>query len=154
MKVSVSNRQRALAIDSKQVKKIVIEVVRFEKKTYDEVAIHLVNRETICALHADYFNDPSPTDCISFPLANIMERGYSMLGDVFVCPEEGLKFAHEHLLDPYDEVTLYIVHGLLHLMGYDDLEKKERAKMRSAERRHMKHLKLMGLSLCKGYKKN
>lgn len=147
MNVSVSNKQKSLVIVSSQIKKIAIEVVRFEKKEYDEVAIHLVDKKTISRLHVEYFDDPSPTDCISFPVDEEGGSGYRVLGDVFVCTEVALEYAISHHLDPYEEVTLYIVHGLLHLMGYDDIDKGPRAKMRAAEQRQMKHLNRLGLCL-------
>ena len=74
---------------------------------------------------------------------------YVMLGDIFVCPETAVRYAAEHGLDPYVEATLYIVHGLLHLLGYDDIDPADRRFMRRAEARHMKKLQAQGLVLKK-----
>ena len=69
---------------------------------------------------------------------------YRLLGDVFVCPKAALLYTEEKGGDPYWETTLYLVHGLLHLLGYDDKDDEAVTKMREAERRHMDHLKKTG----------
>ena len=79
------------------------------------------------------------------------EEGYCILGDIFVCPKTAIDYAAKSGQDPYLEVRmLYIVHGLLHLMGYDDIESQDRKRMRAAEKRHMHHLKASLISLTSG----
>ncbi len=89
---------------------------RLEGKSYDEVSQHFVTTQEICSLHEEYFEDPSPTDVFPFLLIMRM-KGYKVLGDVFICPETAIEYVTENGGDPYEEMTLYIVHGLLHLMG-------------------------------------
>ncbi len=146
MNVYVLNSQSALPIDTPRVERIVQEVVSLEKKNFDEVSVHFVTTEEICELHAEYFNDPSPTDCISFPIDN-EDEGYRVLGDVFVCPETAKEYANENGGDPFEEATLYVVHGILHLLGYRDIEEEEEKEMRAGEARHMAHLKTLNLWL-------
>ena len=140
MKIIVRNSQKLLPITAKAVKKIVRSVVDNESQSCDEVAVHFITTKKMCEMHASYFNDGSPTDCISFPMEADNDEPYRMLGDVFVCPETALQYAAKHHVDPYLETTLYIVHGLLHLMGYDDMNSRDRKKMRAAEKRHMQTL--------------
>jgi probable rRNA maturation factor len=120
---------------------LVHEVIQFEGQHCDEVSIHFVDTPKICELHDTYFKDPSPTDCISFPINN------SILGDVFVCPRTAQEYVAIHQGEVYEEVSLYVVHGLLHLMGYDDIEEADEKKMRAAESKHMQNIKLKGLIL-------
>ena len=106
--------------------------------TCDEVAIHFVSEREICELHAQFFDDPSPTDCITLPIEQA--PGYHCLGEFFVCPAV--------LLDeeePYTEATLCIAHSILHLIGYHDHTDAMRAK----ENEVMEHLKNAGLLLSK-----
>jgi len=145
MNIHVANRQKAIKISKTNVKKIVKEVIAYENQKCDEVAIHFISIKEICMLHETFFNDPSQTDCISLPLDDPSETHYRMLGEVFVCPETAIQYATAHQIEPYQEITLYIVHGLLHLMGYDDIDKKDRALMRSAEQRHIKNLDKLSL---------
>lgn len=142
MIIHVFDRQSALKISNDQVQRLVQQVIREEKQTCDEVAVYFVDTAAICELHEQFFQDASPTDCISFPMDEESHGlSYRILGDVFVCPETAISYANRHQLDAYEETTLYIVHGLLHLMGYDDLQKEDRRRMRRAETRHMRKLK-------------
>lgn len=153
MLVRLSNKQKNFPIPTRAIKKIVAAIVAYEVQQslshsmgYDEVALHFVSTSVICRLHAQYFNDPAPTDCISFPIDNSQEpEGYRMLGDVFVCPETAMEYAVKKQADPYQELILYVIHGLLHLFGYDDIDPKQRREMRAAERRLQRHLRVLGL---------
>lgn len=144
MKIQIFDRQKALKISKPAIKKIIREALRFEKETCDEVTVHLISNVEMCNLHAEYFNDPSPTDCISFPLDG-PEEDYRILGEIFVCPEIAIEFTKKKGGNPYLETTLYIIHGLLHLMGYDDISKNDRIEMRAAEKKHLDHLARMEL---------
>ncbi len=148
MNIDITNKQKDLKILKNAVQKIAEEVVTFEGRSYDEVSIHFVTNKTMCSLHDEYFNDPSPTDCISFPLDDQTPEEFSMMGDIFICPKTAIEYAAKNPeVTPTQEVTLYIVHGLLHLMGYDDMNDKDRAQMRKAEKRHMANLRSKNLVL-------
>ena len=71
------------------------------------------------------------------------------MGEVFICPEIALEYAEAHRLDPYEEATRYLVHGILHLLGYDDREGPDRRRMKKEEARCLKLLKLNKLLLKK-----
>lgn len=143
MNVCVFNTGSKLPISIESVKALVAEVISYEGQSCQEISIHFVSIPEICDLHDQYFNDPSPTDCISFPLDEDEDEQeeYRMLGDVFVCPEVAIEYGASHQIDPYEETSLYVVHGILHLFGYDDIEESDEVKMRAAETRHMLHLK-------------
>ncbi len=140
MKVSIFNRQKALPVDKRVVKKIVAFFLLQEKISCDEVGIYFVEKEEICPLHEKFFEDPSPTDCISFPIAPPKSRSteFCFLGEIFICSEVALEYASCHRLDPLEEQALYLIHGLLHLIGYDDQSLTERRCMRKKEKNYMK----------------
>lgn len=146
MDVYISDQQTDLVISSLQVESLVKELIKFEAVKCDEVSVQFVDTESICSLHELYFNDPSVTDCISFPIDDEVEAGYFVLGEVVVCPKTALDYVKKNDGDPYWEVSLYLVHGLLHLIGYDDIGDKE-WEMRQAEKRVMNHLKHKNLLL-------
>lgn len=104
------------------------------KVSCQEVSVNLIDKQEITRLHQLYFQDPTPTDCISFPIDEIV------LGEIFVCPEVAKIYAEPRGLCPYRETALYIVHGLLHLLGYDDITQEDRKKMRRKERHCLKKL--------------
>lgn len=147
MHIQIKNQQKDIPIQISQAKSVVREVLTFEKSSCEEVAVTFVGTKKISKLHEVYFNDPSPTDCISFPMDSDGADGSFVLGDVFVCPQKAIDFVAENEGEAYDEITLYVIHGLLHLLGYDDIDPKDRRAMRAAEKRHMKNLKKKGLIL-------
>lgn len=109
----------------------------------DEVVLYFVEKEEMGKVHEAFFSDPSPTDCMSFPVdPPLREKTINspphVLGEVFVCPQVAIEYAAEHDLDPYIETTLYIIHGLLHLMGYDDMDAASRKIMRNMEQKCLK----------------
>ncbi|GAB4228044.1 MAG: rRNA maturation RNase YbeY [Chlamydiales bacterium] len=145
MQIFVSNEQNDLEFSESRVISIVQSVLAEENIDCDEVNVYLVSEEKITLLHEKYFNKPEPTDCISFPL-NIEEFiGPRHLGEVVVCPKIAIEYAREHKISPQHEVTLYIVHGILHLVGYDDIDEVDKKEMRKAEKHHMNLLSEKGI---------
>ena len=137
MNIQVAQEQSLVPIDCQSVETLVMEFTQFHGVDFDEASIHFVDTPTICKLHQDFFDDPSTTDCISFPMDDSDEDGYRVLGDVFVCPETALDYVKTHSGDVYHEVTLYTVHGLLHLLGFDDIDDEDRQEMRNEEARFL-----------------
>lgn len=140
MDVSVHNSQDDLGLSQDQVVRIVESVLHKEKVFCDAVSICFCDKETICQLHEEFFQDPSLTDCITFPIDSDDEGPFKFLGELFVCPYTACEYVKKKGGDPYRECTLYLVHSLLHLIGYDDIDPKDRAQMRRKERSLMSHL--------------
>lgn len=140
MKVSVYNRQKDVSISKKSVTKSVKSILEFHQLTCDEMAVHFITDIKMRKLHAEYFNDPSPTDCITFPIDRDASSGYFFLGEVLICPRTALNYIDVNGGELYNEITLYMVHGILHLLGYDDIEKRDQKIMRTKEKELMDHL--------------
>lgn len=147
LSVSLFNRQDDMSIALNIIEEIANRIVEAEGQQADEAAVTFLSDKEMCDLHRIHFDDPSPTDCISFPMDDPDEEHYRVLGEVFICPQTALTYAQEHSVDPYRELTLYLVHGFLHLMGYDDIDEHDQLEMRTAEERHMKLLENAGLLL-------
>jgi probable rRNA maturation factor len=148
MKIFIYNNQKTFRISKNHLKKQIKEILKHEKVGCDELSLHLVDEKTISNLHDEYFNDPKPTDCISFPIDPPNSPGYCILGEVFVCSDIAEKYAESHNINPYDELTLYVIHGLLHLIGYDDISEKEKIIMRKKEKSCMDLIKDKNLGIC------
>ena len=149
MKINIYNSQKSLKISKKAIQKQVIEILTFEKVNCDELSLYFVTEKEIQKLHKKYFNDPSSTDCISFPIDNPKEKNhYCFLGEIFVCTDTAIKYGIDNNISPYDETTLYIIHGILHLLGYDDISEKDKTTMRKKEKKCMNLIKNMKLGLC------
>jgi probable rRNA maturation factor len=147
MKVIVSNRQKVLSLDTKSVQAVTKSALQLANKKYDEVNIHFIEESEICDLHDEFFDDPSPTDCISFPMDEDSDVGYLVLGDIFISPKAAVEYTKEIDADPYEELTLYLIHGLLHLLGKDDQTEAQRQEMRTLEKIYMDHLHAQKLLL-------
>ena len=137
MKVKVYNSQKDFPISSKSIKAKASALLEKEQVKADEVAIYFVTEKKIAFLHKKFFNSFSSTDCISFPFdgPNVFQ---GFLGEVFICPKIAVTYAKKHLLDAEEEITLYLIHGILHLLGYDDI--KDKNKMRRKERFYLSFL--------------
>lgn len=83
----------------------------------EEVEVSLVDDETLARLHGEFLDDPSPTDVITFPH-----------GEILVSVEMAAVRADEFGKSELGETFLYVIHGLLHLAGFDDHEAEERRK--------------------------
>ncbi len=139
--IHLSNRQRDLSLSSKAVKTLIAAILVFEKVSCREISLYFVSKKSISDLHQEFFSDPTPTDCITFPIDD------EMLGEIFVCPKVALEYCEKKGGDPHTETALYIVHGILHLLGYDDIEPGDRRTMRIKEKKCMAHLNDLGISL-------
>jgi probable rRNA maturation factor len=92
-----------------------------------ELSISLVGAEEMADLHLRYLGEPGPTDVLSFPQDEEVpaEGGSRILGDVVICPA----VAARRNPDLGSELRLLLVHGILHLLGYDHEEEEERRAM-------------------------
>lgn len=140
MKVSVYNAQKDLKISRHSVQRAVLLALEYHHVVCDEVAIHFVTNHRMCTLHQEFFDDPSPTDCITFPYKRDHSQ-YYFFGEIFVCPKTAFNYVAVHGGDLYKEVTLYMIHGILHLLGFDDMNNKDRKIMQAKEQELMAHLK-------------
>lgn len=147
MNITLYQEQSDLPIDETSVEQVVKEVLSFNNIHRGELILHFVSKEEITDLHDEFFQDPTPTDCITFPIDPIdtweIEES-PILGEIFVCPQVGKEYSPEN---PYFEVTLYIIHGILHLLGYDDLTDEDALLMRAAEKNQLEHLEKKNLAI-------
>ena len=96
-----------------------------------ELSIAFVSDAEIAQVHADFMDDPSPTDVITFPAQPEMKSA----GEIIVSVDHAHSRAAELGEQFSRELSLYLVHGWLHLAGYDDSKESDRAKMREAEQK-------------------
>jgi len=98
-----------------------------------ELSVSFVDDDEMADLHLRYMDEPGPTDVLSFPLDDIDDRGVRLLGDVVIAPAVA---ARNHPSDPAAELRLLLVHGILHVLGYDHQEDAERAQMWARQERY------------------
>lgn len=146
MKIYIKNQQKDLNLSNRkpQLTHIIESVLDYENVRADELSLFFVSDRKMKEIHQEFFHDSSSTDCMSFPIDEPNSSDYCLLGEIFVCPKTAILFSQKRNKNPYTETTLYIVHGLLHLLGYDDIEPKSRKVMRRKERECMKMLESKG----------
>ena len=144
--VQLRNHQRARRINIRALREITKALLddELELDTY-EVAIHLVNARKMAGLNEQFLQHSGSTDVITF---NYRE-GYSeagsepldLAGEIYISVPDALKQAREFSTDWREEIVRYIIHGILHLRGYDDLESAKRRIMKREENRLTRRLR-------------
>jgi probable rRNA maturation factor len=95
-----------------------------------ELSIVFVDEDFLCGLHQRFLDDPSPTDVLTFDLG----QGPGPEGEVYVSVDRAREVSTARSTSLQRELALYVVHGVLHLCGFDDQSDGDREAMRAAER--------------------
>ena len=140
LQLHVHDAQDICSIDTDSIRPIVDSVLKLESTLCSELNVYFISMEQMCEIHEQFFNDPSPTDCISIQVDPPGQLP-CLLGEIFIAPQAAQEALKTYQTSFEEEITLYLVHGLLHLLGYDDIAQEDRDKMRLAEKRHMDYLK-------------
>src|SRR6266480_3396060 len=121
--VAISDRQE-LPVDSNALSGLARATLRGEGVTAGELSVSFVAEREMAELNERYVGERGATDVLSFPLDE-PEDEHRLLGDVVICPQ----YAAANNADLAAELRLLLVHGILHLLGYDHEQDRERARM-------------------------
>lgn len=124
--IDVCNEQDSMRVDRRWVRRIVRATLREEDAGDRTLSVALVSAERVRQLNAQFLNRDELTDVLAFPLE---EAGDGYLGEVVVCPAKALDEAPARGIEPHVELALYLVHGVLHLLGYRDKTARDRREM-------------------------
>jgi len=134
--VEIANLQKHYEIKSSKIKRAVKEVL--SKKGKDaRLSIVLVDNSRIKELNKQYFNSDEVTDVISFPLNDNMNF---LSGEIIVSVETAVDVAGKRNISIEGEIVLYIIHGILHLLGFDDGNEGDASVMHEEEYKTLKAL--------------
>ena len=131
IEVEISDTQIHLKVDRSSIRALVRTVLSVEERESATISIALVDNATIHAVNRAYLNHDWPTDVISFALSDPGDP--DLAGELVVSTEMAHSCALERNIEPLDELALYVVHGLLHLCGYDDKTVADARIMRHRE---------------------
>ena len=137
--IEISNRQQVLHVDPDQLEKVVQSVLVGEGIPAARVGIAVVDDAKIRETNRRYLAHDVETDVLTFVTDGHPEMPE---GDIMVSAETAMSVAHRYGWSPSEELLLYLVHGTLHLLGYDDTSPEARATMRERERRYLAALNL------------
>ncbi|MCX7918866.1 MAG: rRNA maturation RNase YbeY [bacterium] len=121
----------------RKLKKLALAVLLQEKRPSVELSILLTDEKQIMALNRHYFHKRRPTDVIAFP-----QDDSRILGDIVISVETAEQQATRYGHSLIDELSYLLIHGILHLLKYDDIEPSERRKMRAKEREYLTKFKI------------
>lgn len=124
--IFVINRQRLLKLNSNEIKLLARYVLENEKIGND-VGINLmfVRNNLIRKYNKEFLNKDNPTDVISFE--GNLNNGSA--GDIIISVEKAVEYAAQNNIDVDEEISRYIIHGILHCLGYEDIIDKDRCAM-------------------------
>jgi probable rRNA maturation factor len=132
--VLISNRQSRV-LDEPGLTALAAQTLAAEGVWGSELSVSFVEEAEIEDLHRRYMDEPGPTDVLSFPMdeSDRNEAGLRVLGDVVIAPGVA---ARNNPADPGGEIRLLLVHGILHLLGYDHEAEDERVAMWARQARY------------------
>ena len=130
--IFIANRQRALRVDLARIRRLVgraLPLCLAERGPLDpvlaglsEVSVSIVSPAAMSRVHVDFLGLEGPTDVITFPY-----------GEILVCAVIAQENAARYGNTFDDELALYVIHGLLHLNGFDDLSPAVARQMRNRQ---------------------
>ncbi len=129
-------------IDHDELAKVVQQILEYEQVSAAEISIVLLDNTAIHQWNRETLNHDFPTDVITFALNDpVYSTSNSCLeGELLVSVEMAAQLAGDIGWSVENECTLYVLHGILHLLGYDDLNETDRAVMRKKEHQVLTHL--------------
>jgi rRNA maturation RNase YbeY len=153
--LTLRNRQRVRQVDLRVLRQVVQELVQetWREGSFD-LAVYFVAAPEMTRLNETFLEHKGSTDVITFDYTE--EVGGTSLrsgsgagmgrakhgrdacpsflhGEIFVCLDEAVSQARQFHTSWQSELVRYVVHGVLHLLGYDDLDTRARRKMKKAE---------------------
>jgi probable rRNA maturation factor len=136
--VSVASPQELVPLEYQRLKECARTVLAGEGVQEAKVVLAFVDDATIAGLNKRFLDHEGPTDVITFPYS----RGKKLEGEVVIGVEVARREAADRGHDVNTELCLYVIHGALHLCGYEDSSPKAAAEMRRKERAYLKQLSL------------
>lgn len=138
--IDIANRQRAVAIPRALVRRAARAALAGAPAPA-RVAIAFAGDDEIAEVNERFLGHSGPTDVISFRYS---AEGAPLEGELVVNPSQALREAEARGHSVEAELVLYVVHGLLHLTGYDDLTRRQRERMNA---RQLELLRSLGIRL-------
>jgi len=130
------NNESGEAVDEQrlvQLGRFALDELRIHPQS--ELSILLVDEQTMTDYHVRFMGLPGPTDVLSFPMDELRppsdddEPPEGLLGDIVLCPSVTAAQAAENGRTPEGEADYLLVHGILHLLGFDHAEEGEKKVM-------------------------
>jgi probable rRNA maturation factor len=134
----IRNRQRTRALNVPLLRRIIRHVLEKELNVASyELGFHFVPPGEMARVNDQFLQHEGSTDVITFDHGGSARRWH---GEIFICIADAVKQAQEFRTTWQSEVVRYVIHGALHLRGYDDLQPAKRRVMKREENRLVKRV--------------
>jgi len=134
--IRIINLHKKYKLKENLLKKIIVDVLKKIKRSGDaELEFVFLDDRSIRRLNKKYKKADRATDVLSFRLDKDGTCGKKFLGNIFISVDRA--FANSRIFNtcPENELVLYVIHGILHLFGYDDGTEAKKSRMRDKERK-------------------
>lgn len=133
MKITIKNLQNKLLISPVKIKKLILNVLKGEGiKESGYINICFADDPLIKKFNLKFLKTNSSTDVLAFNLNNNLENKI-LLADIMISTDTAIKNSRKFNTKPEYELMLYLAHGILHILGYDDRDKTQKKQMREKE---------------------
>jgi len=138
--VQITNHFEKLPADARKLKKLVRAICKRFEVSQARISIGIVEDAEISVLNKRFLNHEGTTDCLSFDLSDELEPGEPKVFDLIVNGELAIREAARRGHDAQAELALYVTHGLLHDLGFDDRTAEQARRMHRTEDEILQHL--------------
>lgn len=130
MEVLITNRQNFCRISEERIRQTAAALLEALGKTGAELSLLIVDNEQIAEINKTYLDRPGPTNVIAFPMGDsgFDEIQPELLGDIVISVETADKEASNAGYSMEERFTELLIHGILHLLGYDHETNERDAK--------------------------
>ena len=133
--LALRNRQRVRPVETRLFRRLAMWALKESfRRTDFELGLHLIGAEEMACLNETFLDHEGSTDVITFDNRD-PGAGAELRGEIFISLDDAVKQAREFGTTWQSELTRYLLHGLLHLHGFDDLMPSARRLMKREENR-------------------
>ena len=133
-----------LPLNRKRYIEITTTILGDSKQSLSDLTLIFVDASEIKQLNHEFLDNDDVTDVLSFPADGEIdpESGRAYLGDILICYPRALEQADRAGHTVGNEIELLLIHGLLHLLGYDHIEAEEKEEMWTLQRHYLDHFNI------------
>ncbi|MFA7294474.1 MAG: rRNA maturation RNase YbeY [Candidatus Omnitrophota bacterium] len=136
VKITINNLQNKLPIPEAGIKNLIRRILKGEKvKKPGCINICFTDNKLIKKLNARFLNTPGATDVIAFNLSS--KTSAALLADIAISTESAISNSRSFKSSPAKELLLYVTHGILHILGFDDHTINQTRLMRKKENEYV-----------------
>jgi len=132
---------RRLPVRAKTIQRVTQSILEHAGQRTAQISLSLVGKKRMRSLNRKYRGQDYPTDVLAFPMESLGKPTAVFLGDVVICLPVAIGQASRFDNTPDQEILRLLIHGTLHLLGYDhEHSQREAARMQRKERAIIKKL--------------